>query len=588
MTDVLTQIELPTITPLAQLKYDGEAPKWMTHEGFTTLSRGYLLEGETPRDMYMRLSVAAAKALGDNSYIPKFFDILWKNWLCPSSPVCSNFGSDRGLPISCFASTIPDSVDGIFSSMHETAMLSKHGGGMGHYWGEVRGRGAVIKGNGYSEGIVPWLKTEDAVISSVSQGGVRRGSSASYLPVSHQDIEEFIEIRRPTGDETRKCRSTGFHHGVSFTDEFMEGVRDGSQKEREIWSKYLKARWEMGEPYAWFSDTATREAPQLYKDRGFKIPSSNLCNEIALFSDEDHTFVCCLSSMNLARYDEWRDTDAVELSIYFLDAVMTEFIDKARDMPGFEKSVRFAEKSRALGLGALGWHTLLQERMLPFESFQAMLLNAEVFKLIRDKATVATQSLALLYGEPEWCEGYGVRNSHLMAIAPTLSNSIISGGLSEGVQPVISNVYAQKTAKGTFLRRNKALEAILESKGKSTNAVWNQINSDKGSVRNLDFLTEEEKQVFATAREINQFVIIRQAAQRQKYIDQSQSINLFFAAPTDISDKEEGARLAKYVHEVHMEAWESGLKGLYYLRTESPLRGDNIYFSQSDCKSCEG
>lgn len=569
---------------LEQLKKLEEAPLWMTAEGFQTLSRGYLLPDETPKNMYQRVAFAAADRLKKPELRSQFFNILWDNWLCLASPVCSNMGTERGLPISCYSSTIPDSLDGIFTSIHETAMLSKYGGGLGHYWGNVRGRGVPITGNGFSEGIVPWLKTEDAVISSVSQGGVRRGSSASYLPVSHIDIEEFIDIRRPTGDDSRRCRSTGFHHAVIFDNNFMDSVVNGGNDERRIWSKYLKTRWEMGEPYAQFIDNVNDQAPQMYKDLNLKINASNLCNEIQLHSDDDHTFVCCISSLNLARYDEWKNSNCVQLSLWFLDAVMTEFIEKAKTMTGFEKAVRFAEKSRALGLGVLGWHTLLQNRNIPFESFQAMMLNAEIFKIIDQNTLKATQSLAQEYGEPEWCKGYGIRNSHRIAIAPTLSNSIISGGLSEGIQPVISNIYAQKSAKGTFIRRNKTLEILLESKNKNTNDVWNMINSDKGSVRNLDFLTPDEKTVFATAREINQFTIIRQAAQRQRFIDQGQSLNLFFTVPTT---SEEQKLVAKYVHDVHIEAWNTGVKGLYYLRTESSIKGDSIYFKESDCAACE-
>lgn len=577
-----------TKTTLEQLIGEGEAPYWTTKESYDTLSKGYLLEDETPKGMYERLAHAAAQKLERPDLYPKFFQIMWDNWLCPASPVCSNFGTDRGLPISCYSSTYEDSVDGLFRGYHETAMLSKNGGGLGHYWGDIRGRGVAINGNGASEGIVPWLKIEDTVISSVSQGGVRRGASASYLPAYHTDIDEFLDIRRQTGDESRRCRSIGFHHGIVFNDDFMSAVRSGKKAERELWSKFLKTRWEMGEPYAMFEDNANNKAPDMYKDRGLKIKASNLCNEIYLYTDSEHTFVCCLSSMNVARFEEWRDTDAVELAIYFLDAVMQEFIDKAEHKPGFEKAVRFAKKSRALGLGALGWHTLLQQKGVSFNGYDAMAVNAEVFRTIKMKADSASKELAAEYGEPEWCEGYGRRNTHTMAIAPTLSNSIISGGLSEGVQPITSNVYAQKTSKGTYIRKNPALEALLDGKGKNTVEVWNQINSDRGSVKNLDFLSEDEKEVFKTAREINQFSIIRQAAQRQRFIDQGQSINLFFAAPQDISDTETKKALARYVHEVHMEAWEMGLKGLYYLRTESPLRGDAVFYNESECKACEG
>jgi ribonucleoside-diphosphate reductase alpha chain len=572
---------------LEGLRAEGEAPEWMTQESLSTLSRGYLLEGETPRGMYDRLAHAASVRLGRPELERDFFEILWKNWLCPSSPVCSNFGTTRGLPISCFGSAIPDSVDGIFRSYHESAMLSKNGGGLGHYWGDIRPRGADITGNGSSEGIVPWLKVEDSVIASVSQGGVRRGSSANYLDVRHGDIEEFIDIRRQTGDETRRCRSIGFHHAVIFDDGFMQDMLAGGKQERHIWSKFLKARWEMGEPYAMFSDNANRDLPEPYRRNGLRVRTSQLCSEIFLYADVDHTFVCCLSSMNLARYDEWKNTQAVQLAVWFLDAVMEEFIQEAEHITGMEKAVRFARKSRPLGLGVLGWHSLLQSKQIPFESFQAMSLNNEIFRLLDEQSLQASEKLALEYGEPEWCRGCGVRNSHRLAVAPTLSNSIISGGLSEGIQPIVANVYANRTAKGTFLRRNPTLEALLEKKGRNTQDVWNQINSDRGSVRNLDFLSAEEKAVFLTAREISQFALVRQAAQRQKYIDQGQSLNLFFASPTD-TDEETRKKIGRYFHQVHVEAWESGLKSLYYARTESPLRGESVFRSESDCMSCEG
>lgn len=576
------------MTEFDSLKAEGSIPDWMTLAGFETLSRGYLLDGETPKDMYSRVSKAAAERLGRPELAGRFYDIIWNNWLCLASPVASNMGTQRGLPISCFGQYVADDLDNIFKSYHETAMLSKHGGGIGKYWGDVRARGVKIGQNGVSEGIVPWLKVEDTTISSVAQGGVRRGSSAAYLPADHGDIEEFLNIRRQTGDESRRCRSVGFHHALIFDDDFMNGVVSGRPQSRRTWSDFLKTRWEMGEPYAMFVDNANRQAPQMYKDLGLRIQTSQLCNEIFLYNDPDHTFVCCISSMNLARWDEWKNTDAVQLAIWFLDAVMEEFIVKARELVGFEKAVRFAEKSRAVGLGALGWHSLLQAKEVPFESFQAMMLNNEIFRHMDEQSQEATAKLAIEFGEPEWCRGYGVRNSHRLAVAPTLSNSLISGGMSEGIQPIVSNVFANKTAKGTFLTKNPMLERLLETMGKNTFEVWNKINSDRGSVKNLDFLTPEQKEVFLTAREINQFALVRQAAQRQQYIDQGQSLNLFFASPSDLTDAETRKQVGRYVHEVHLEAWETGLKGLYYLRTESPLRGDAVYRTESDCKSCEG
>ena len=573
---------------LADLKKQGEAPEFLTAEAFDTLSKGYLLAGETPKDAYKRVSRSVAKHLKKPELEKKFFDYIWKNWLCLASPVVSNCGSERGLPISCFGQSVNDSLSDIFMSYHESAMLSKYGGGIGKYWGDVRGRGEVITGNGFSEGVIPWLKNEDTNISSVSQGGVRRGASANYLPIWHPDADEFLDVRRQTGDDSRRCRSTQFHHGLVVSDDFMKKVETGDPGARKLWSKTLKTRTEMGEPYLMFSDNANNQAPQWYKDKGLTIKTSQLCNEIFLFNDKDHTFVCCLSSLNLARYDEWKDSDLVQTSIWFLDGVMEEFISKAKTIKGFEKAVRFSEKSRALGLGVLGWHTLLQNKNIPFDSFDAMMLNKEIFSKMQTRSLEATKDLALEYGEPEWCKGYGIRNTHCLAVAPTMSNALISGGVSQGVEPIVANVYAQKTAKGTYLRKNPALDALLTSKNMNNLDVWNKINSDRGSVKNLDFLSAEEKDTFKTAREINQFAIIRQAAQRQRFIDQGQSINLFFTVPENINDSETKKKLGKYIHQVHFEAWQSGLKGLYYLRNESPLRGDAIYQDSSDCKACEG
>lgn len=584
------------------LKEKGEAPEWMTDEAYITLCGGYLQTDETPRKMYRRVAKAAASRLNKPELENKFYEYIDKNWLCLATPVASNLGGERALPISCFSQHIADTTADIFNGYRELAMLSKYGGGIGIYWGDVRGRGFPIKGGGYSEGIVPWLKVEEAAIQAVSQAGVRRGASASYLDIEHVDADEFIDIRRPTGDISRRCLSASFHHAVCVGDNFMQSMIDGDKSKRTLWEKLLKTRVEQGEPYIMFKDNANRNLPQAYINNNLKVSTSNLCSEIFLHTDSEHTFVCCLSSLNLARYDEWKNTDLIETSIWFLDGVMSEFIAKAANLPGFEKAVRFATKSRALGLGVLGWHTLLQNKMIAFDSFDAMQLNAEIFKKMNQESLIATQNLAKEYGEPEWCKGTGVRNSHRLAIAPTVSNSLISGGVSQGIEPIIANYYAQKSAKGTFIRKNPALEKHLKSIGKDTFEVWQQINADGGSVKNLSFLSKEEKEIFYTAREINQFAIIRQAAQRQKHIDQGQSINLFFSIPKNIQDGETKKRLAKYIHDVHIEAWSTGVKSLYYLRSEAILKGDNIYregaavasnletviYSSSDCKACEG
>lgn len=563
---------------LNSLKGINEAPEWMNEEGFQTLSKGYLLPDETPKQMYSRIAKSAARYYkGDGAYWEKkFFDAMWANWLCPASPVLSNMGTDRGLPISCNSIHVGDSVDSIFMKSRELAMLSKNGAGVGIYLGDIRGRGAPIKGNGVSEGIVPWARVYDTVTISVNQGSTRRGASSVYLPLEHLDGEEFINIRRPVGDVNRRCLN--LHHGVCISDEFMNSVETRKEHAKKTWTEVLRARFETGEPYLFFTDNVNRQNPACYNERGLKVSTSNICNEIYLYTDPDHSFVCCLSSLNLTRWDEWKDTDLVRTAVFFLDAVMEEYIQKAKNIPGFEAAVRFAVKSRALGIGVLGWHTLLQAKQLPFDSFNSMMLNAQIFKHIRDNADRATLELGGLLGEPEWCVGSGRRNTHTMAVAPTVSNAMISGGVSQGIEPIISNVYAQKTAKGTFIRKNPQLEALLKSKKKDTVEVWNSINRNQGSVADLECLSPEEKEIFLTAREVNQFAIVNQAAQRQKWVDQGQSVNLFFGMNSD----------PRYIHEVHMEAWRKGMKGLYYCRTESVLRGDNVFRSKDDCKACEG
>ncbi len=575
------------MTELNKLKELGEAPSFLTEEGFKTLSNGYLLPNETPKKMYERVSNAAASSLNKPELASKFFDIIWKNWLCLSTPIASNLGTNKGLPIACYASSVPDNTIGIFKGYTETAMLSKYGGGMGKFWGKIRPRGAPISKGGQSDGVVSWLKIEENVIQAVAQGATRRGASANYLPIEHDDSEEFIDIRRQTGDPSRRCLSNSFHHGVTIKDKFLQEALDGNVKNRELFNKLLKTRLEMGEPYIVFLDNVNRANPAAYKNNGLEVETSNLCSEITLYTDDKHTFVCCLSSMNLARFDEWKNTDAVNLSIKFLDAVMTEFLNKAKDIEGFENSVRFASKSRALGLGGLGWHSLLQKRMIPFDSFDAMQLNAEVFRTIKYQAEQASRELAEEYGEPEWCKGTGMRNSHLTTVAPTVSNALISGNLSQGIEPLISNMFSQKSAKGVFIQKNPMLQQLLMEKGLDTFETWQLINENGGSVRNVKGLSPEEKEVFLTAREINQFAIVRQAGQRQRFIDQSQSVNLFFAVPSDLNDNELRKKLGKYVFDVHMEAWQLGVKSLYYCRSESPLKGDSIYREASDCKSCE-
>lgn len=567
------------MTQLNELKKLDDAPSWMTDEGLKVLQGGYLLPNETPRAMYRRVARAAAAYYSDPIYgywENKFFDVMWKNWLCPASPVLSNLGTDRGLPISCNSIHVGDSVDSIFNKSHELAMLSKNGAGVGIYLGDVRGRGSEIKGNGKSEGVIPWAKVYDSTVVSVSQGSTRRGAAAVYLPIDHADIEEFINMRRPTGDVNRRCMN--LNNGICITDQWMDEMLAGDKTKRNLWIEVLKNRVEGGEPYLFFTDNVNKANPECYKKRGLDVKTSNICTEIFLHTDPEHSFVCCLSSMNLVKWEEWKDTDAVEIAIRFLDAVLSEYITKSENVPGLEASRRSAIKGRAVGLGVLGWHTLLQEKMVPFDSFDSMMLNAKIFSKMKSDAEKATKDLALELGEPEWCQGDSRRNTHLLAIAPTVSNSLISGGHSAGIEPVAANIFSQKSAKGTFIKKNATLERLLGEKNKNTPDVWKSINEQSGSVQHLTFLSDLEKQVFLTAREINQFAIIKQAAQRQKWICQGQSVNLFFGANAD----------AKYIHNVHVEAWKEGLKSLYYFRTEGVIRGDLASRSKEECEACSG
>jgi ribonucleoside-diphosphate reductase alpha chain len=562
---------------LQELKDIKAAPEWMSEEGLKTLQGGYLLPKETPLEMYTRVANAAGGYYEDSAkWSRKFFNAMWRNWLCPASPVLSNMGTNRGLPISCNSIHVGDSVDSIFGKSRELAMLSKNGAGVGIYLGDVRGRGAAIRGNGRSEGIIPWAKVYDTTTVSVSQGSTRRGASAVYLPIEHSDIEEFINMRRPTGDVNRRCLN--LNHGICITDKWMEELIAGDQHKRHLWQEVLKARVETGEPYLFFSDNVNKANPECYKGNKLDVKTSNICTEIFLHTDPDHSFVCCLSSLNLVKWKEWKDSDVVQTSVRFLDAVLQEYIVKSENIPALEPSRRAAMKGRAIGIGVLGWHTLLQKNRMPFDSFEAMMLNSNIFRTIKNNTEEATKELAIELGEPEWCKGYGRRNTHTMAIAPTVSNSLISGGHSAGIEPIPAAIYAQKSAKGTFIRRNPVFEELLQEKGKDTPDIWKSIIENGGSVNHLKFLTDLEKEVFMSAMEINQHAIIKQAAQRQKWIDQGQSINLFFGANAD----------PKYIHEVHLEAWKSGLKSLYYFRTEGVIRGDLASRSKDECAACEG
>jgi len=593
--------------PLAEKKgwtLGVDYPEWGNNPLYlTTIQGGYLAKGETPNEAYRRLAKTAkrySEGLDIEDLEDKLFDILNKGWLIPSTPVMSNMGTERGLPISCFSGVVGDDMYDIYRKNLEMAMLSKHGGGTAYDFSKVRPIGAPIKGglNGTSDGIIPFIKSFDSTILACKQGSMRRGAVAIYLNAEHKEYKEFLEIREPKGDVNRQCHN--LHQGGVFTDEFMNKVVNENGVERELWRNTLMKRVKTGEPYTFFIDNANKATPEWWRLHELAIKHSNLCTEIMLPTDENHTLVCCLSSMNLAKYDEWKDTDAVYLAIIFLDAVISEFLDKASKLQGMEDAVRFAEKSRALGLGALGYHTYLQSKFIPFVGIQANSLTRIIFKGIREQAEKATMYLGLKLGSPLWCEGTGRRNLTLLAIAPNRSSSKLAGmpdlkyvvyapmeytnplvgASSQGVEPVAANVYMDDDAKGLHIRRNPLLEVYLESVGLNTPRVWDAIAEDKGSVANIDELSDDAKEVFKTFKEINQLELVRQAAVREKFLDQGQSLNLAFFQDAP----------AKFINQVHLEAWKLGLKSLYYLRSESNLRADSkqqrdLY---SECLMCEG
>ena len=555
-------------------------PEWMNEVSLATISKGYLLPDETPKKAYKRVADAVAKRLDRPDLANKFYKYMWKGWLNLASPVLSNTGTDRGLPISCFGIDTPDSIRGIGLTNAELMRLTSLGGGVGIGLGRVRGRGAKI-GNGetgQSEGVIPWAKIYDSTIIATNQGAVRRGAASVNLDINHPDIKEFLQIRRPKGDPNRQCLN--LHQCVSVDDKFMQRLEHRDPEAMELWVEILKSRVETGEPYLMFKDNVNNANPPAYVKNNLDVTMTNICSEIALHTDEEHSFVCCLSSLNLTKYDEWKDTDLVETAIYFLDGVLEEFLVKTNGKDSLIRAHRSAKKGRALGLGVLGWHSFLQAKGIPFVSIAATSWTNKIFSQIKNQAEDASRKLAEEYGEPVWCKGTGMRNTHLLAIAPTVSNSTISGGVSAGIEPIPANVYTFNSAKGTFIRKNPVLEQYLDEKGHNTEEVWQQILKDRGSIANLpeDIMPVEDKEVFLTFAEINQLGLVEQAAVRQKYIDQAQSLNLAF----DPGDS------PKFINLVHQTAWKLGLKTLYYLRTDSVINGDIGSRTSEDCLSCDG
>lgn len=534
--------------------------KWLNEHSKLFLSKGYLANGVTAEERIREIAETAELILQKEGFAKKFCEYMSHGYFSLASPVWSNFGLTKGLPISCFSSYLGDDMGQILFTEAEVGMMSKYGGGTAGYFGDLRPRGSAIKDNGVSSGAVHFMRLFETMVNVVSQGSVRRGHFAPYLPLEHKDIHEFLEI----GTEGNPIQELTY--GVTVTDKWLEEMISGDQEKREIWAKVLQRRSQIGYPYILFSDTVNRNTVDVYKDKNLKIYASNLCSEILLPSHENWSVVCDLSSMNLLFYDEWKDTDAVETLVYFLDAVMSDFLGRLEELRDsgdirkkqaflfMERAYNFAKANRALGLGVLGWHSLLQSKMIPFEGTEAQELNEEIFKNLHRQCYLASEKLAKEYGEPEILKGYGRRNTTLLAIAPTTSSAFILGQVSQSIEPLWSNCYVKDIDKMKITIKNPLLEKLLESKGLNTREIWQGIRENDGSVQHLTELAHEEKEVFKTFAEIDQKVVIEQAAERQKYIDQGQSLNLMIDPSIP----------AKEVNALYLHAWKRGIKTFYY------------------------
>jgi ribonucleoside-diphosphate reductase alpha chain len=562
-------------------------PNWGDTDVYKkTIGGGYLLKNESPSDAYHRVCNSVARRLERPDMAKTFYEYIWNGWLCLASPVLSNTGTDRGLPISCFGIDVADSIYDIGNKNLEMMLLAKHGGGVGIGINQIRPAGAIIKGNGTSDGVVPFCKVFDSTILATNQGSVRRGAASVNINIEHADFEEWLDIREPKGDVNRQ--SLNLHQCAVVGDKFMRRIEQGDTDARRLWGKLLQKRKATGEPYILFKGNTNKSNPEAYKKNGLKVHMTNICSEITLHTDESHSFVCCLSSLNIAKYDEWKHTNVIYDSIWFLDGVLEEFIQRSKGKVGFHNSVRSAEKGRALGLGVLGWHTYLQEKGLPFEGLLSQYETRKIFSQIKIESERASMALAEEFGEPLWCVGTGMRNTHLRAIAPTVSNSKLSGNVSPGIEPWAANVFTEQSAKGTFIRKNPTLVKLLRKHKINTEEVWAKILKDGGSVQGLKQLKGimtgpyddiPVYDVFKTFKEINQLELVNQAGIRQQYIDQSVSLNLAF--PSEATPK--------WINKVHFEAWKKGIKTLYYTRTESVLRGDIAKAAMDeDCLSCDG
>lgn len=533
---------------------------WLNDSSKLFLERGYLLPGQTAQERVAIVANRAEEMLGIPGFAEKFTEYFAKGWISLASPVWANYGNDRGLPISCFGSYLDDSMASILLTQAEMGMMSKNGGGCSGYFGALRPRGSEITSNGTSSGAVHFMQLFETLVDVVSQGHIRRGHVSPYLPLEHPDVQEFLEIGME-GNPIQKLT-----HGVTVGNDWLEAMIAGDEAKRAIWAKVIQRRGQMGYPYILFTDNANDNTVDVYKDKELKIVASNMCTEIMLPSTPDWSFVCCLSSINLLHYNEWKDTDLVETMVMFLDTVMSEFIEKLEALRDhedkdkrlaftfMERAYNFAVANRALGLGVLGYHSYFQANMIPFESEKAKELNNEMFKNIREKADSATKTLAEKFGEPEVLKGYGRRNTTLLSIAPTTSSAFILGQVSQGIEPVWSNCYTKDVQKMKTTIKNPFLAILLEEKGQDKKEVWDSIRDNDGSVQHLDFLDENEKAVFRTFAEIDQNAVIEQAADRQHFIDQGQSLNVM--VPPDVPVKD--------INQLYLKAWKLGVKSLYY------------------------
>ena len=561
---------------MAQTAPDGVAEQhdepfyWLNEDSREFLREGYLLEGVEAEERVRQIAERAEEILGEEGFADRFYEYMSRGFYSLASPIWSNFGLDRGLPISCFGSHMEDNIESILHTQAEVGEMTKQGGGTSGYFGELRPRGSQITNNGKSNGSYSFTELFDTIINVISQGETRRGQFAGYIDVEHDDLDEWLNIKTE-GDPVQDI-----YYGVIVSDDWFQAMIDGDEEKRETWADIIETRINIGVPYIIFRGNMNEGKPQVYKDKDYQINASNLCTEIALPATADESFVCCLSSMNALRYDEWKDTDAVETLTWFLDAVMEEFIQETEGVQFMERAVRFAKRHRAIGIGVLGWHSYLQSNMIPFDSMEAMEKNEELFRTIKERSYEASEALADEFGEPEVLEGYGRRNTTTMSVAPTKSSSVILGQVSPSIEPLKSNYFVRDGAKLKSTQKNRFLQSLLAERGKDTREVWDSIANKDGSVQHLDCLTDEEKEVFKTFSEIPQMAIINQAAQRQKHIDQAQSVNVSID-PSEVSVKE--------INQLYIEAWKKGVKSLYYQHSVNAAQK----FSRDilECRACE-